>query len=80
MGVSRISCCGRQSVERLSENGLKQSRANKETGLCQQSCKLIYAVQIHTQDGDKALAHHNKAIKATTDLYTSVINTASSGH
>lgn len=39
-----------------------------------------YAVQIHTQNGDKALARHNKAIKATTDLYTSMINTASSGH
>lgn len=51
-----LSCCGRRSMERLSENGLKQSRANKETGLCQQSCKLIqYAVQIHAQNGDKTL-------------------------
>lgn len=62
-------------MERLSESGLKQSRANKETGPRQQASKLIYAAQTHTQNGDEALAHHNRAIKATTDSNGRMIET-----
>lgn len=51
--------------------GLKLSGANKETGLCQQSQELICAVQIKR---DKAAAHFNKAVEASTDLRSRMIH------
>ena len=44
-------------MERLSENGLKQSRANKETGLCQQSCKLIYIYMLYKYTHRMVIKH-----------------------
>lgn len=40
----------------------------------------VHAEQIHTPNGDKAHPFHDKAMKATSDLNTQMINRASDGH
>lgn len=63
VGLSRR---GRQSAERLSENGLKRSRANKETGLHPEPCRLMHAMQIRTETANAA--------QGITDLKWSIVD------